>query len=377
MSSHPITIVGAGLAGLTLGRCLRQHGIAAVILERVSLAPRHNYGITLHPWAFQHLLSLLHMDEPTFKEKLSINSPTRGKGEMSEDTLAPGIETDPGTFRCHRGRLEKLLQEGQDIRWEHTVQDVKASSEGIVVQVKDQKPLEAEVLIGSDGVHSQVRKSLVPGMELNVLPFVVFNGKRRMTNVEYQDLLAPAMQDRTILQSRHNNIVLELSINDTAPKQVEVSYTYSRPARQKDPLYKPDRPIPGASDIQEEFYIELQELKELRQPFNNIFDPSKVRKDRVLHWLMRSTLGSRAEIEELAEQGVLLVGDAVHAMPILGGEGANTAMRDGVDLAQHIYRHGTGSLPVFINARYEAWKKSVEESEKRLVGMHDHAKASL
>ena len=35
MSAPPITIVGAGLAGLSLGRSLRQHGIAAVVLERV------------------------------------------------------------------------------------------------------------------------------------------------------------------------------------------------------------------------------------------------------------------------------------------------------------------------------------------------------
>lgn len=64
-------------------------------------------------------------------------------------------------------------------------------------------------------------------------------------------------------------------------------------------------------------------------------------------------------------------------MPILGGEGANNAMKDGVDLAQHIVNHGTGTLQAFADARYELWKKSVEESEKRLADMHDRAKASL
>ncbi|KAL8705509.1 MAG: hypothetical protein Q9201_001384 [Fulgogasparrea decipioides] len=377
MSPHPITIVGAGLAGLTLGRCLRQHGIAAVVLERVSSSPRYNYGITLHPWAFQPLLGVLQMDETTFKETLSIDAARRGTGKTTGDTLAPGIETDPGTFRCHRGRLEKLLQEGQDIRWEHTVQDVRTSSAGISVYLKDEKALKAEVLIGTDGVHSQVRKSLIPSIGLKILPFVVFNGKRRMSNAEYYDLVAPAMEDRTILQSRHNDVVLEISINDFTPKQVDISYTYSRPAHEQDPLHKPDRPIPGATDIPEEFYTALQELKQLPQPFDMIFDPTKVRSDRVLHWLMRSTLGKPAEVEDLAGQGVLLVGDAVHAMPILGGEGANTAMKDGVDLAQHIVRHGTRSLQAFTNARYEAWKKGVEESEKRLADMHGPAKASL
>ena len=64
-------------------------------------------------------------------------------------------------------------------------------------------------------------------------------------------------------------------------------------------------------------------------------------------------------------------------MPILGGEGANTAMKDGVDLAQHIIRHGTRSLQAFTNTRYEEWKKGVEDSETRLIDMHGAAKASL
>jgi len=317
------------------------------------------------------------MDETTFRDTLSIDAGRGGTGKMTRDTLAPGIETENGTFRCHRGKLEKMLQEGQDIRWEHTVQDVKASPQGIVIQMKDQKALEAEILIGTDGVHSQVRKSLIPSIELKVLPFVIFNGKRRISNAEFEDLVAPAMGSRTILQSRHNDVVLEISINDFTPKQVDISYTYSRPAHEDDPLHKPDRPIPGATDIPEEFYIELEELQQLTRPFDIIFDVSKVRRDRVLHWLMRSTLGKPDEVENLAQQGVLLVGDAVHAMPILGGEGANTAMKDGVDLAQHIVRHGTRSLQAFTNSKYQAWRNSVEESEKRLADMHVAAKASL
>ncbi len=91
---------------------------------------------------------------------------------------------------------------------------------------------------------------------------------------------------------------------------------------------------------------------------------------------MRSSLATPADVQDLAGKGVLLMGDAVHAMPILGGEGANTAMKDGVDLAQHIAQHGTGSLQAFTDARYAAWKAGVEESEKRLAEMHGQAKAS-
>ncbi|KAL8993425.1 MAG: hypothetical protein Q9169_006357 [Polycauliona sp. 2 TL-2023] len=317
------------------------------------------------------------MDEGVFREKLAIDAVRQDKGEVSESVLAPGIDSEAETFRCHRGRLEKLLQEGQDIRWEHTVQNVTTSAKGIVVHLKDAKSLDAEILIGTDGVHSQIRKSLAPEIELKVLPFVVFNGKRQFTKAEFQRWFESRLGSQTIIHSRHDDIILEISINEITPKHVDVSYTYSRPARKDDPLHKPDRAIPGATDIPEEFYSEIDSLQNLEEPFNIIFDTAKVRRDRVLHWLMRSTMGKPAEVDHLAKQGVLLVGDAVHAMPILGGEGANTAMKDGVDLANHIAEHGTSRLQDFADAKFETWKWGVEESEKRLAEMHGQAKASL
>ncbi|KAL8745056.1 MAG: hypothetical protein Q9190_002768 [Brigantiaea leucoxantha] len=314
------------------------------------------------------------MDESMFREKVALEPiPRATGGKLGDKSLT---EADDGSFRCHRGRLEQMLQEGQNIKWSKTVQAVETSPQGIIVRLGNES-IESRVLIGADGVHSQVRKSLVPEIELKVLPFVVFNGKRCITHAEYQDYFVSVMQNQTVIQSRQKDTLLQVSIGDHDPETVEVRYTYSRPARQDDPLHKPDRAVLGATDVPKEFYTELQGLEDLAQPFRLVFDSSKVKKDRVLHWLMRSTIGSPAQAQDLAKQGVLLVGDAIHAMPILGGEGANHALKDGVDLAYHIARHGTGTLQAFTEAKYEAWEKGVEESEKRLGEMHHHANASL
>ncbi|KAL8793815.1 MAG: hypothetical protein Q9195_003645 [Heterodermia aff. obscurata] len=344
MSAHPITIIGAGLAGLTLGRCLRQYGIPAVVFERVSSSPRYNYGITLHPWAYRPLLKLLQSDEAAFREKLAIDSTRDVTGALSSCALTQGLDTDPGTFHCHRGRLEKWLQQEQDIQWEKSLEDIEATTQKIILHLKDNETVETEVVIGTDGPHSQIRKSLAPDIKL---------------------------------QYRHKNIVLEISINEFSVRYVDLSYTYSRPVHEDDQLHKPDRPIPGATDIPEEFYTELNQLETLPSPYNTIFDSAKVRRDRVLHWLMRTTLGTREQIKSLTDRGVLLIGDAIHATPILGGEGANMALKDGVDLAEHIVRHGTKSLLDFSNEKYQTWQKGVEESEKRITEMHDPTKASL
>ena len=373
----PITIAGAGLAGLTLGRCLTQKGIPSILLERVSSSPRYNYGITLHSWAYQPLLNVLQMEESSFRERLSVDATRGGMGSISGDALLTGVDTAPGTFRCHRGRLEQLLQEDQDIRWEHTIKDIETTPRKIIVRIQNEQAIESDILIGTDGVHSQVRKSLAPDIQLKVLPFVVFNGKRRMSLDRFHDTVAPQMHGSSIIQCRQEDVVLQIAVFQFTDTDVGIDYTYSRPARQNDPLHKPNRPIPGATDIPEEFYTEMQELKDLGQAYKEMFDSTKVRHDRILHFLMRSTLGTEQEIKDLTDRGVLLVGDAVHAMPLLGGEGGNNAMKDGVDLAEHIAAHGPQGIKTFSNARHDRWRKGVEESEQRLVEMHSPTKASL
>ncbi len=377
MSMPPITIAGAGLAGLTLGRCLTQKGIPSVLLERVSSPPQYNYGITLHPWAYQPLLSLLQIDESSFRERLSIDASRGGTGSVSGETLVTGVDSTPGTFRCHRGRLEQFLRERQEIRWGHAIKGIETTPQKVIAQIQDEQAIESHVLIGTDGVHSQVRKSLAPDVKLRVLPFVVFNGKRKMSLESFNNIVAPQMQDFTIIQCRQEDVLFQIAVNHYAASHVDVGYTYSRPARQKDPLHKPDRPVPGATDIPEEFYAELQELEDLGQAYKEMFDVTKVREDKVLHWLMRSTLGTEQEIKHLTDRGVLLLGDAVHAMPILGGEGGNNAMKGGVDLAEHIATHGSQGIKTFSSHRYDRWRKGVEESEHRLAEMHSPAKASV
>lgn len=68
-----------------------------------------------------------------------------------------------------------------------------------------------------------------------------------------------------------------------------MGYTYSRPALVSDALHQPDGPTTGADNIPCEFYAELSQYgeKQLGPGFAEVFDSEKVRKDRVLHYLMR------------------------------------------------------------------------------------------
>jgi 2-polyprenyl-6-methoxyphenol hydroxylase-like FAD-dependent oxidoreductase len=61
------------------------------------------------------------------------------------------------------------------------------------------------------------------------------------------------------------------------------------------------------------------------------------------------------------------MGDAVHAEPIIGGEGANAAIRDGVSLADCISTNGTEGIPAWYDAQYPGWEASIRNSEKAIA----------
>ncbi|KAH8199003.1 hypothetical protein TruAng_006832 [Truncatella angustata] len=327
-----ITIVGAGLSGLTLGLSLRSKGIAAVLYDRAAPSPRYNYGITLYASTYRPFLSLLDMDESSFRESVAVNAQQGGTGSW------PGSDT----FRCHRGRLEALLSRYLSINWDKRLKEINMSpgSRGVTAVFEDGYQHKTTCLIGCDGPHSMTRQSRAPSMKLEVLPYVVFNGKRRMSTEEYMGTIHEHMRDHVQKQTRVGNVLLEISVTDIAGSKVELSYIYSR-----------------ATDIPDEFYEELRSLKGLEMPFREIFDADKVEDDRTLHWLMRCLAPEPKEAQHLSEHGVLLIGDAVHATPILGGEGAQIAIQDGLDLAEYISTNGVDDLWHFAQSKYNTWKK--------------------
>lgn len=371
MSTPGITIIGAGLAGLTLGRCLRARGIAPCILERFSSKPRFNYGITLYPWAYKPLLKLLQMDEAKFVQEVSIDAFGDIIGSAHEEDAS---SSNPDAVRCHRGSLELLLREGLNIKWNHAVTNIKGSQPDILIQTKKNGSLQSTMLIACDGVHSQIHELLPRSNELKVLPYAVFNGRRTLPIEEYERLFKPYMDRLGSMAIRVGTVRLRITLNAYNISSVDLGYEYSRPAHENDPISNLDRPISGASQIPAEFYSELEQLKDLEPPFTGIFDSEEVRKDKIVHWLMRSRVVPLELCHNLASRGILLIGDTAHTMPILGGEGANLAIQDAFDLAECIAQDPQDLRGFYEETRYSDWTHTVAESERRLNDMHSGAK---
>lgn len=268
---------------------------------------------------------------------------------------------------------ERLLRESLDIKWGHVLQDVSRSDhKHLTLSFKDQDSLQSPLTIDTTGVHSRIRKSLLPQAHLNILPYVVFRGTRRLSGSKFKDRFKNHFKAANVIQTKKGGILLQIQINDfhLESEAVDISYIYSRPAKDEDQLHRPDRQTNEAENITEALFTEIEALGNLEAPFKETFMVEKMRDERILHWLMRDLVVPLEDLSMLAGEGVLLVGDSAHAMPILGGEGANFAITDAVDLADVIRDQGQEGILNYYQKKHPEWELAVEQIEKRLADMH-------
>ncbi|TLD27795.1 Eukaryotic translation initiation factor 3 subunit G [Venturia nashicola] len=370
MSQQPISIIGAGIGGRVLGQALKRMNIPATIFEK-SAASRYAYGITIQEQVFKRLRKdVLGQDDIPLRKRVTVDAPD-GFG-----LVYPHRSTD-FSARVHRQKFEEVLGDGLDIQYGHELDSIDTSEKFPEISFTNGKKVSGSVVVAFDGVHSKIRTSLLPNVEPNVLPYVAINGKCRVERATYDKLYDPAILRGNVISTRKGDAALQISINEgkTGTDLVSISFVYSRPARSggEDPLYDPDRPKDKANHIPQAFFDEIAALKDLEQPYSDVFDVKKLEDNKTLiSWLMRTVEPPLVELKELGNNNVLLAGDAIHAQPILGGLGANAAITDAIELADIL--SGKDLTTETFNAFYESvwmkWSQDVSDSVERIGGMH-------
>lgn len=366
MPPPAVRIIGGGLSGLVLGQCLLRRNIPAIIYEKSKENPtRNNYGITIESNVWEKLYTALPMDTEYLEQRVAVVHPS----------TAARIDTGQ-SIRVNKAALMRALQDRLDIRWDAQIRRLSSNTGDRQLSADaGQSEIGPGIVVGADGVHSTVRETLglkPSAFETKTLPYVVFNGKRRLPFDDLENGLQKCFDhpDGIVHLQGTARLSIKADFWDAEKDMAGISYTLSRPATgNDDALLK--RSVRDAEALASRFADEVGALDQLPEPFLQAFDVEAMKNDRLLHWLMRSSL-----LEDVPKphspmwRGVALMGDAVHAQPIVGGRGANTAILDALELAKHVRSADYMGTAAYVHARVEAWREDQAKAEQAIHELH-------
>lgn len=323
--SNDITIIGAGLGGLTLARVLHVHGIPATVYEAESSPRARAQGgmLDIHDYNGRPALQAAGLMDEFRGLILEGREATRflaPDGTVLVDVPDDGTGERP---EVQRGELRQILLDSLPagtVRWGHKVGSARALGEGRhEVTFADGTTVVTSLLVGADGAWSRVRPLLSDATpEYTGRSFVetyLFDGDTRhpATAKAVGDGSLFALAPRKGIQAhRERGGTLHTYVALSRPLEwfTDIDFTDSAAATAR---------------IAREFDGWAPELTAL------ITDSETTPVLRPLHALPIEHRWDRVP-------GVTLLGDAAHlAAP--NGEGANLAMYDGAELGKAIAAH--------------------------------------
>jgi 2-polyprenyl-6-methoxyphenol hydroxylase-like FAD-dependent oxidoreductase len=323
--AEAVTIIGAGLGGLTLARVLHVHGVPVTVYEADASAAARTQGGQIDIHADNGLpaleaAGLVDAFRAVIHEGGQASRILDPSGRVLLDEPDDGTGTRPEVLR---GDLRRILLDSLPagtVRWGHKVSGARTLGDGRhEVTFADGSAVTTELLVGADGAWSKVRPLLSAAEP-------VYSGIAYVETYLYDvDTRHPAT---AALVGGGGMAALSPGQGIVAHREAGgILHTYAELVRPLDWFAGIDFTDPAAATarIRAEFDGWAPELTTL------ITDGETPPVLRLIHALPDDHRWERVP-------GVTLIGDAAHLMPP-SGEGANLAMFDGAELAAAIAAH--------------------------------------
>ncbi|MEE6274616.1 FAD-dependent monooxygenase [Georgenia sp. MJ206] len=161
-------VVGAGIAGLALSDRLAARGWTVTVVERAGSPRTEGYVVDFFGLGYDAaersgLLPRLHELAITVDELAYVGPSGRPRARLRVERLARAVD---GRFlSILRQDLERALRERvegrAELRYGCRPATVENGPDGVVVTLSDATTLEVDLLVGADGIHSWVRRTVV------------------------------------------------------------------------------------------------------------------------------------------------------------------------------------------------------------------------
>lgn len=180
--NYRVGIVGAGTSGVYLASLLAKQGVHVDLFEKAPYARTDGCGILL----VQAGMAALNAGNPAICQKIMDSGAKvklfefrnlRGQVISSESVSYADNEL-PGMLVHRKAILEALLDAvpPECFHYNAELESVSQTPWGITAYFKDGQQWQGDLLIGADGIASQVRQFVVPGVKLCYLGDLVWRG---------------------------------------------------------------------------------------------------------------------------------------------------------------------------------------------------------
>jgi 2-polyprenyl-6-methoxyphenol hydroxylase-like FAD-dependent oxidoreductase len=333
MMTTKALIIGGGIGGLTAALSLHRAGIEVAIYESVSDIQALGVGINVLPHAVR-ILDGLGLREALERTAI-ITSTLRFHSRQGQTIWAErrGVEAgyDYPQYSIHRGQLQAALlaavrqRLGDDaIRPGHHLQRFEQTGSGVAATFIDKRTgagvgtYEGPVLIGADGIWSQVRAQFSPDEGPPV-----YSGQMLWRGVTEAD---PVFDGRSVIMAGSNDLKAVIyPISEASRRQGRslLNWVAERRPGGDLPLNPADWNRPGNPDDFIPYFADWQfewlDVPALFAAAERVYEFPMVDRNPLPKW----TFGR-----------VTLLGDAAHAMRPNGSNGASQAILDAEAIAR-------------------------------------------
>ena len=353
MVKQPITIIGAGLGGLTLARVLYIHGILATVYDAESSVEARTQGgqLDLHEHNGQIALEMAGIAEE-FRSIIHKG----GAAQRVLDTQGVVLAEVPDDNSMEkpealRGDIRRILLDSLPagtVQWGKKLVSAISLGEGQhELHFGDGSTVTTKVLVGAEGTWSKVRT-------------LVSDKKPEYAGMSYVDVSSHNVDERHATEAEAVGAGAMYALvpgkgflaHREANNIIHTYVVLSRPVEWFD-----DIDFDNASAAKEQIAAEFDGWAPVLTSLITNCDTLPIL--RAIYQLPDRHRWNRVP-------GVTLIGDAAH-VTLPGGEGANIAMLDGAELGEAIAAH-----PDDVEAAFKAYEEGMfSRSEAEAIAAHE------